>query len=27
VVLEHKEPLYGFEKDKRTLEIIDSLGA
>lgn len=27
VVLNHKEPVYGFEQDKRTLEIIDSLGA
>ncbi len=27
VVLEHKTPLYGFEQDKKTLEIIDSLGA
>lgn len=27
VVLKHKEPLYGFEQDKRILKIIDSLGA
>ena len=27
VVLEHKSPLYGFEQDKKTLEIIDSMGA
>lgn len=27
VVLENKPPLYGFEQDKKTLEIIDSLGA
>lgn len=27
VVLKHKEPLYGFEQDKKILEIIDSLGA
>lgn len=27
VVLGNKSPLYGFEQDKKTLEIIDSLGA
>lgn len=27
VVFNHKEPLYGFEQDKKILEIIDALGA
>lgn len=27
VVLDHKQPLYGFEQDKNVLKIIDSLGA
>ena len=27
VVLNHKEPLYGFEQDKKILAIIDSMGA
>ena len=27
VVLRHKEPLYGFEQDKKILSLIDQLGA
>lgn len=27
VILKHKEPLYGFEQDKKTLSLIDSMGA